>query len=73
MVIKISNHVSVVDKVYKMMQLTGWAVHSQQCCQDQADEPFHLNGTGGKILDLSQQHGERNQQAFSEGTATYGM
>lgn len=56
-----------------MMQLTGQAVHYQLCYQGQADGPFHLIETGGKILDLSQQHGQQHQQAFSVGTATYKM
>ena len=46
---------------------SGIAAHSQLCCLDQDDELFHLNGTGGKILDLVQQH----LQAFSAGTEAY--
>lgn len=61
------------DNVGRKTKLTGIAAHSQLCCQGQVDEPFHLSGIGGKILDSGQQHGEQRQQAFFVMTATYEM
>lgn len=52
---------------------TGKAARSQRCCLDQADETFHTNGSGGKTLDLVQQHGKQHPQAFSAVTAAYEM
>jgi len=51
----------------------GIAAHSQLCYQGQADEPFHLSETGGKILDLGQQHGQQRQQVFFVMTVAYEM
>ena len=53
--------------------LTGKAARSRLCCQGQADELFHMNETGGKTLDLVQQHEDQHRQAFSAATEVYEM
>ncbi|MFS8001446.1 hypothetical protein Hanom_Chr13g01190471 [Helianthus anomalus] len=46
---------------------------SPLCCRGRGGEPFHWNGTGGKIWDLIQQHEEQHLQVFSAVIGAYGM